>query len=116
MNDLANFSFEKLSKVYQKYFSLGYINDKFENKIAIIAMICYVTNAIRKQGKNVTCYDILLKIGSDFNEDQKKTFLKSLAVICDDMMYGCKEFPDFGVKPKDMPAQIKQILSSYCPF
>lgn len=115
MNNVENLPFDKLLKLYQKFFSMNYINNKFENKIALISMICYVTNALRKKNEKITCYDVLLKIVPDFGE-VNKTFLKSLAVICEDMMYGCSDFPTFGVTPKEMPAQIKKILADYCPF
>ena len=116
MVELANISFDKLLKLYQTLFSLGYINSKFENKIALISMVCYVTNAVRKKNPDITCYDVLLKIAKDFGEVNSNTFLKSLAVVCEDMMYGCSDFPTFGVEPKEMPAQIKKILGDYCPF
>lgn len=116
MSQLADTSFEKLLAVYQKYFSMGYINSEFDNKLGLITLVCHVTYLFRKQGKQVTCYDVLLKIGKDCPEYMKNEFLKSLAVICEDMMYGCTKFPDFGLKPKDMPSEIKRILDCYCPF
>ncbi len=91
------------------------------DKLACIALTCYITNEIRKKGKKVTCYDILLKIASqnkmnNFGEVEKNTFLKSLGVICEDFMYGCSEFLDFGIKPKDMPKTLQNLLDKYCPF
>ena len=47
---------------------------------------------------------------------QKETFLKSLGVICESLMYGNKVFPDFGIKPKDMPKTVQNLLNHYCPF
>ena len=116
MNSLANTSFEKVSKIYKKYFTLGYLNTNMSDKLACIALTCYITNEVRKKGKNVTCYDILLKIGHDFLPSDKKTFLKSLGAICEDLMYGCDTFIDFGIPPKEMPKQLKKLLDNYCPF
>ena len=116
MNDLENISFDKLLRIYQKYFSLHYINTNTDNKLALIALVCYLTNELRKKDKNVTCYDVLLKIGKDFPDLQKKTFLKSLACLCEDIMYGCKEFNTFGVDRKDVPKTIKKLLDEYVPF
>lgn len=116
MNELTNISFEKLSKVYSKYFSLGYINGELSDKLACISLTCYITNELRKKGKKVTCYEVLLKIGKDFRDLEKNTFLKSLGVICEDLMYGCKTFPDFGIQPKDMPMALKKLLDLYVPF
>jgi len=46
----------------------------------------------------------------------KNTFLKSLACVCQDIMYGCKEFNTFGVERKDVPKTIKKLLNEYVPF
>jgi len=116
MSDLESISFEKLLRIYQKYFSLHYINDNTDNKLALIALVCYLTNEIRKKDKNCTCYDVLLKCGKDFPELEKNTFLKSLACVCEDMMYGCTKFNTFGVERKDVPSEIKRILANYVPF
>ena len=45
----------------------------------------------------------------------KKT-KKSLGAICEDFMYGVKDFPDYGVSLKNMPKQLKKLLDSYVPF
>lgn len=116
MNDLANISFEKLSAIYQKYFTLGYLNTDNNDKLACIALICNVTNELNKKGKNVNCYDVILQIGKDFPDLVKNTFFKSLGVVCQDLMYGCKTFPTFGLELKAMPKAIKKLLDSYRPF
>jgi hypothetical protein len=117
MNELRNISFDKLLKIYCKYFDLGYLNTDINDKLALIALTCNITHKLKMQKKQVNCYDVLLQIaGKYFNQDQKDTFLKSLAVICESLMYGCEVFPDFGVAPKEMPKTIRKILDSYCPF
>lgn len=116
MNSLANSSFDKVLKIYTKYFTLGYLNTNLSDKLACIALTCYITNEVRKKGKKVTCYDVLLKIGKDFPDLEKNTFLKSLGAICEDLMYGCNTFLDFGIPPKEMPIQLKNLLDKYCPF
>lgn len=116
MSDLENISFEKLLRIYKKYFSLYYINTNSDNKLALIALVCFLTNELRKKDKNITCYDVLLKIGKDFPDVDKNTFLKSLACICEDMMYGCKEFNTFGVERQNVPKTIKKLLNEYVPF
>jgi hypothetical protein len=55
-------------------------------------------------------------IGKDMPNDIKNTLLKSIGVICESLMYGNTIFPDFGIKPKDMPKQIRKLLDNYCPF
>ena len=126
-NDLQNISFDKLYTIYSKYFSLHYLNSNMGDKLACIALTCYITNEIRKKGKKINCYDVLLKIAcqnnprdnvinGQFGDVEKNTFLKSLGVICEDFMYGCNEFLDFGIKPKDMPKTLQNLLNNYCPF
>lgn len=116
MNDLQNISFEKLLAIYTKYFTLSYLNSNMGDKLACIALTCYITNELRKKGQKVTCYDVLLKVGKNFGQLRKDTFLKSLGTVCEDLMYGCDTFLDFGIKPKDMPKQLQILLSNYVPF
>ena len=116
MNDLENISFDKLSKIYTKYFTLNYLNSDMSDKLACIALTCYITNEVRKKGKKVTCYDVLLSVCKDWPDISKYSFLKSLGAICEDLMYGCKTFLDFGIPVKEMPKQLKKLLDNYCPF
>ena len=113
---LENISFDKLSKIYNNLFSLGYINTDINEKLALISLVCYMTNAIRKKGKKINCYEVLLNIGKDLPTIEKNTFLKSLGAICEDLMYGCDTFPDFNIKPSDMPNTVRGILDKYVPF
>ena len=116
MNDLQNISFDKLLKVHDKYFDVHFMGPDLSDKLACISLVCYVTNELRKKGKTVNCYEVLLMIGKDMPNDIKNTLLKSIGVICESLMYGNTIFPDFGVKPKDMPKQIRKLLDNYCPF
>ena len=113
MNNLENISFDKLKQIYSNVYFMG---PDLSDKLACIALTCYITNEIRKKNNSATCYDILLKIKSDAGEIEKKTFLKSLGAVCDDFMYGCETFPDFGIPLKEMPKQLKILLDKYCPF
>lgn len=113
---LSNISFDETLAIYQKFFSLKFLNSNLGDKLGVIALTCYLTNKLKEKNRDITCYDVLLKIGKDFDEVEKNTFLKSLGAICEDFMYGVKEFPDYGVKLKDMPKQLKKLLDSYVPF
>lgn len=116
MENLENISFEDLCKHYSQYFTLGYLGKNMSDKLACIALTCYITNEIRKKGKNITCYDVLLKVGKDSFPDDKTGFLKSLGAICEDFMYSCDTFPTLGISPKEMPQQLKILLDKYLPF
>lgn len=114
--ELSDLSWDKTIALYKKFFSVHYLNSNLGDKLAVIALTCYITNELRKKSNNVSCYDVLLKIGKDFGKEEKETFLKSLGAICEDFMYGVKEFPDYGVPLKNMPKQLKKLLDSYVPF
>ena len=114
--ELQDIEYNKLLAFYQKYFSLHYINSNLGDKLGIIALTCRITDALRKKGQYVTCYDVLLKVGKNFGEVEKNTFLKSLACICEDIMYGVSDYPDFGVKLSDAPKQLSKLLDNYIPF
>ena len=116
MNDLQNISFDKLLQIYDKYFSLGYLNNDVSDKLACISLTCYITNELRKKGRKINCYEVLLQIGKDMPDLVKNTFLKSLGAICESPMYGSKTYPDFGIDPKNMPKQVRKLLDDYCPF
>jgi hypothetical protein len=119
MNSLENISFEKLSKIYSKYFTLGYLNTNLSDKLACIALTCYITNEVKKKNKNLTCYDVLLKVAKDSGEIEKKTFLKSLAAICEDYMYGYSISRFWSFSERNAQATqnlIRQILSILIDF
>ena len=114
--ELQDIDYKKTYAIYQKLFSLSYLNCNLGDKLGIIALTCRITDALRKKGQDVTCYDVLLKVGKNFGEVEKNTFLKSLACICEDMMYGVSDYPDFGVKLSDAPKQLSKLLDNYIPF
>ena len=116
MKELQNIRFDKLLKIYSKYFSLGYLGPSGSDRLACIALTCYITNELHKKGKTVNCYDVLLIIGKDYDQSFKNTFLKSLGAICEDFMYECTDYPDFNLKPSEMPKTVKNILDKYLPF
>lgn len=116
---LIDCSYEKTRAIYNKYFSTGCLVTTLENKLALIAMICFITNSINKNKDplhKVTCYQVICKIGKDFPTEVHQDFFKALGAICDDFMYGCTEFPTFGIDPKVMPKEILKLLNTWLPF
>ena len=104
--------YEKMQEIYQKYFSLGYLNTDISTKFALISLTCYIVNKLKKKKPDVTYYQVLRKIDSNLPED----FIKGLSVVCSDFAYGCEVFPTFDIEDKQMVAKIKEILNSYIPF
>ncbi len=116
---LIDCSYEKTRAIFTKYFSTGHLNANLEGKLALIAMICYITNSINKnkdEVSKVTCYQVICKIGKDFPDEVHYDFFKALGAICDDFMYGCTEFPTFGIDPKSMPKEVLKLLNTWMPF
>ena len=74
LQDITN---DKLQAIYQKLFSLHYLNCNLGDKLGVIALTCRITNALRQKNPKITCYDVLLKIGKDFAEVEKN--IKSAA-------------------------------------
>ena len=107
-------TYEDLKNLHSKYFSLGYLNTKCGNKFVLVGLICYLTHKFKMEKPDVTPYKIIMQIdeGLSLPED----FAKSISVICEDFMYGCTEFPTFGVEEKDMISTIKNLLKTYMPF
>ena len=116
MSQLINSSFDEIKKSYSEQYTLGYIGHDMTDKLACVALTCYITNELRKKDSKTTCYDVLLKVGKDLTDTYKNTFLKVLGAVCEDFMYGCKDFPSFGISPKEMPKRLKLILDNVLPF
>lgn len=111
--------FEELKKFYNENFSLGYINSghgrsAIEERFVLISLICYVTYKTKLKNPDINHYQIIMKLSK--NSGLPEEFLKSLAIICEDFSYGCSDFPNFGLKGKEILSEINSILKSYLPF
>lgn len=105
--------YEEIQRVYNQYFSLGHLNTDINTKFALISLICYLTLKLKEKKPDVTHYQVIRKLSEGIiTEDQ----MKGLAVVCSDFSYGCTEFPTFGINDKNIPAKVKEILSSWAPF
>lgn len=106
--------FDELRRFYKEHFSIGYLGDSLENKLALISLICYVTYKARLKKPDVTYYQIIMKVtnGMGLTEDA----IKALAIICEDFGYMCKDFPIFGLKGNDVIVKIREILANWLPF
>ena len=87
------------------------------SKIALISMICYLTNVLKAKKPNITHADVIRLCKPNDGEfwlDQEN--LDILALVCDWFSFDCKTFPNLGVPVKEMPEKIKSELSKLCPF
>lgn len=110
----TDLSRRELKDFYSLYYSLGYLNTDINTKFGLIAMICHVTQKIQEKKPYITLEQVIDKLTKDL--DLPERFIVGLGIVCEDFMYGCKEFPTFGIKDKDMPAKIRSILNTYLPF
>ena len=108
-------TYEEMKDIYNENFSLGYLNVDVNNKFAVIALTCHLTMKAKQQKPDITPYKILMQITA--KDPLPEKFIKGLAIMCEDFMYGCTEFPTVGIKtPAEMAKQIGKILHEYIPF
>lgn len=107
-------SFKELKHLYEENFSLGYIDLDINNKFALISLICYITTHMQAKKPDITYYQIIYKLAEGTGWKEKDIY--KLTIMCEDFGYGCKEFPTFGLKPKEMSAKIKEIMYKSLPF
>ena len=77
---LLKYNYEQTRAIFNKYFSLGYLNTSLEKKLLLICMVCYITNSINKNkpiGKQVNAYQVLGKIGKDMPDEVHLDFFKA---------------------------------------
>ena len=103
-----------LKKIYTDNFSLGYLNVDAGDKLALISLVCYITQKAKEKKPGVTVYQVLSNLNKDtyVSED----FIVGLTIICEDFMYHCTKFPTFGTPDKEIVPTIKNLLKSYLPF
>lgn len=113
MDVITTPSYQDMQRLYNHYYSLGYLNTDINTKFALISLVGYLVFKLKQKKPDITSYQVIRKIvGDDLPED----FIKGVAVVIDDFSYGCKSFPTFGISNKDIPNKIKEILSTYVPF
>jgi hypothetical protein len=105
--------YEELQALYTKYFSLDSLGADITNKFALISLVCYITDKVKKKKPDWTHWKTLYEIDKGKSSEN---FLKGLAVICSDFAYGCATFPTFGIEDKKIPAKIKELLDNRLPF
>ena len=110
----SELKYEQLRDLYKQYFCTGKLAVNINMKFALISLIGYIVYNMKKKKPDVSYYEVCYKLmeGLGFEESQ----VKGLAIMVEDFSYECTEFPTFGLKPKDMPEKVKEILQKYMPF
>ena len=111
-------SYNELEDYYKANFSMYYFNTTLENKLVMIGLICYLTDAIRKKNPDTTTYQVIMQILKDRTLDEHiMASVRALSVICADYMNGYNgPYSDFGLKPKEMAQKIREIFDTWVPF
>ena len=107
-------TFNNLKDIYTQYFSLGKIASDINEKFALISLIGYIVYNMKRKKPDVSYYEVIYKLSEGLGISDLE--IKTLAVIVEDFSYECTEFPTFGLKPKEMPGKIREILSKKMPF
>jgi hypothetical protein len=121
MNDFEIKTFKDKTDLYEKYFSFGYtLNEDLSDKLKLIHLICLVTFKMRNSEPNITCREVLeriLKINLDTRIEGISDYYQTLAIICQDLLYGIKNVDTLGyTNPKDIINDIKKLLENWLPF
>ena len=107
-------TFKEMKQLYNEHFSTGYLATDINNKFALISLIGYITTHMQAKNPDVTYYQVVYKLAEGTGLQEEDIY--KLAIMSEDFAYGCKEFPTFGLKPKEMPVKVKEILCKYLPF
>lgn len=106
-------SYKDLQTLYNRYFSISTLGNDFSSRLALISLTCYLYDKLKPKNPDLTYFSLLYKIGKSEADEES---LKILSIICENFGKNCKEFPDFGIQPNEMPKKIKKILHSWLPF
>lgn len=108
-NDLADY--------YNDHFTMSTVNVSLEERLALIGLICFLTNSARKKNPDATCWQVINKVVKDTGNVHYTKFLRGLAVICSDFMKNCDKFDSMGFKTsKEIVAKINSIINEWTPF
>lgn len=113
MDVITTPSYQDMQRLYNRYYSLGYLNTDINTKFALISLVGYLVHKLKQKKPDITVYQVIKKIiGEELPED----FIKGISVVIEDFSYRCNNFPTFGIEGKNIPLKIKEILSKYVPF
>jgi hypothetical protein len=107
-------TYKQLEAYFKQYFGTGNLAADINMKFALISLIGYIVYNMKKKKPDVSYYEVCYKLmeGLGFEDIN----VKGLAIMVEDFSYGCTNFPTFGLKPKEMPEKIREILKKYMPF
>jgi len=123
VNDIANqlnkLTYEEKRDVYQRTFTLGYLNsEEMNDRLVLISLLALVYQKMKLKEKDITPLKVLTKITGEKESDSVYfQFLETLAIIVEDFSYGMKKIDACGFKTSpEIINKIKEILNTWIPF
>jgi hypothetical protein len=107
------YSYQQLEDLYSKYFSFGNLGISFDSKLALLSMLCHLTEELKGKKPDINHYQVLRNIVGTKIPDN---VVKGISIVAKDMSYGCQQFPTFGLTNKQMIDKIKELADNYLPF
>lgn len=99
-------------ELYHKHFFFGYFGKDFTDKVALVSLLNHIYNKIKEKKHDVTQLQILKSLTKDIPDES----LQNIALISENLGYGCENFPTFNIPDKEIPNKIKEMLKKYIPF
>jgi hypothetical protein len=119
VNQLNKLTYEEKKDVYQRMFTLGYLNsEEMNDRLILISLIALVYQKLKLKEEDITPLKILIKItGEKESNSGYFQFLEALSIIVEDFSYGMKKIDACGFKTSpEIINKIKEILNSWIPF
>lgn len=116
---LNKLEYEDRRDVYQRTFSLGYLNsEEMNDRLVLVSLVALVYQKMKLKDKDITPIKVLVKITGEKEENTTYyQFLEALAIIAEDFSYGMKKIDACGLKTSaEIINKIKEILNTWIPF
>lgn len=108
--------YEELQTIYRKYFSFPVLGNDISEKLALICLVCHLTELLKQKKPDITHWSVLYQLNQRGNCGVREDLLKGLAVVCSEIGYGCTQFPNFGIEDKNIPKKLIELLKRWLPF
>lgn len=95
------------------YFGIPSSGD-LSDKVALISLVCSLTNTLKQKRPEITHYKVIRLCTNSAGVTDE--VVEKLSLLCDWFSIGCYKFPDLGIKAKDMPNKIKDLIINILPF
>ena len=110
-------TYDELAEYYCTYFTMSTVNGTLEDRLALIGLICFLTNSARKKNPDATCWQVINKVIPNVGDKHYNTFLRGLSIICSVFMRNCSKFDSMGFKTsKEIIDKINSIINLWTPF